>query len=105
MKLVNALSLQMVGDADTFGWQGRRITAEEATSLFKEEGLESFVGHTDTATVVSGLLGLPVPFHRGFVTLEPGETLVVAQVWGGRLPEGTTTLPDGVEIRFWLVQA
>ena len=29
------------------------------------------------------------------VTLQPGDVLYVAQLRGGRLPEGTTTLPEG----------
>ena len=105
MIIANALSIQMVGDADTFGWQGRRITPEEASEILTRDGVESFIGHEDTASVVSALLGLEVPFHRGFITLAPGQTVIVAQLWGGRLPEGTTTLPEGCEMRFWLVQA
>lgn len=26
------------------------------------------------------------------------------KVWGGRLPEGTTELPEGVELRFYCVK-
>ncbi len=55
------------------------------------DGLEwkSAVGHADTAA----LLG--VPMARITVTLEPGDTLYVAQLQGPRLPEGTTVLPEG----------
>lgn len=54
-------------------------------------GLEwqSVVGHADTAAV------LGVPCRRVSVTLQPGDTLYVAQLQGGRLPEGATTLPPG----------
>lgn len=54
-------------------------------------GLEwtSCVGHADTATV------LGVPFARSSVTLAAGDSLFVAQLQGGRLPEGARTLPDG----------
>ena len=49
----------------------------------------SIVGHADTAAA------LGVAFNRASVTLEPGDTLFVAQLQGGRLPEGCKTLPEG----------
>jgi len=49
----------------------------------------SCVGHADTAAV------LGVPMARVSVTLQPGDVLFVAQLRGGRLPEGCTTLPEG----------
>ena len=52
-------------------------------------GLESCVGHADTAKV------LGVPMRRISVTLQDGDILYVAQLRGGRLPEGATTLPEG----------
>lgn len=52
-------------------------------------GLESCVGHADTAAV------LGVPMNRVSVTLQAGDVLYVAQLRGGRLPEGSTTLPEG----------
>jgi hypothetical protein len=52
-------------------------------------GLVSCVGHADTAAV------LGVPMARISVTLQPGDVLYVAQLRGGRLPEGATTLPEG----------
>jgi hypothetical protein len=52
-------------------------------------GLESVVGHADTAAV------LGVAFNRASVTLSVGDVLYVAQLRGGRLPEGSTTLPEG----------
>ena len=50
---------------------------------------ESCVGHADTAAV------LGVPCRRVSVTMQPGDILFVAQLQGGRLPEGATTLPEG----------
>jgi len=49
----------------------------------------SCVGHADTAAV------LGVPMNRINVTLQPGDVLYVAQLMGGRLPEGSKTLPEG----------
>ena len=53
------------------------------------EGLVSCVGQGHTAAV------LGVPMARMSVTLQPSDVLYVAQLRGGRLPEGTTTLPEG----------
>lgn len=52
-------------------------------------GAESCVGHADTAAV------LGVPMRRISVVLNEGDVLYVAQLRGGRLPEGTTALPEG----------
>lgn len=62
------------------------------------EGLESAVGHADTAAV----LGLPC--NRVNVRLKKGDTVFVAQLQGGRLPEGSTTLPEGFTFRFLKVE-
>lgn len=61
----------------------------------------SAVGHADTAALFSALLGRPVEHARVNVTLHDDDVLLVGQITGGRLPEGATTLPDGVRI-LWL---
>lgn len=83
--LLNAFSLQMVSfPAD--------IHCEEVNALPK--GLESAIGHQDTANV------LGVPMNRINVHLSKGDVAYVAQLVGGRLPEGATTLPDGFSFKF-----
>jgi len=67
--------------------------------LFEEvdelpDGLTSAIGHQDTANV------LGVPMNRTNVHLSKGDTAYVAQLQGGRLPEGSTTLPDGFKFKF-----
>lgn len=57
-------------------------------------GLESAVGHADTAAV------LGVPMNRINVHLSKGDTAYVAQLVGGRLPEGSTTLPEGFSFKY-----
>lgn len=65
---------------------------------------ESAVGHADTAALFSQILGIPVAFNRISVKLSGyRERALVGQITGGRLPEGSTTLPDGVEIEWWVV--
>jgi hypothetical protein len=56
--------------------------------------LVSAVGHADTAAV------LGVQCNRVNVALEKGDTCFVAQLVGGRLPEGSTTLPEGFAFKF-----
>jgi hypothetical protein len=86
MWLCNAFSLQMLPEFPA------TVTFEEVGEL--PEGLESAVGHADTAAV------LGVEVRRVHVTLEKGDTFFVAQLVGGRLPEGSTELPEGFSFRF-----
>lgn len=61
-------------------------------------GLESAVGHADTAAV------LGVPMNRVSVRLRKGDVAYVAQLVGGRLPEGSTTLPEGFSFKYLKVE-
>ena len=83
--LLNAFSLQMVDTPCS-------VAFEEVKSL--PEGLTSAIGHQDTANV------LGVPMNRVNVHLAKGDIAYVAQLQGGRLPEGSTTLPDGFSFKF-----
>jgi hypothetical protein len=58
----------------------------------------SAVGHEDTARV------LGVECNRFNVTLKKGDTAFVAQLQGGRLPEGATTLPENFSFKFFKVE-
>jgi hypothetical protein len=81
-----------IGNAFSLGMVPRHLLAFVRLSACGEpsrEGLVSCVGHADTAAV------LGVPMARISVTLQPGDVLYVAQLRGGRLPEGCVTLPEG----------
>nr|DAS76579.1 MAG TPA: DNA binding protein [Caudoviricetes sp.] len=91
--IANAFSLQMVPSDHIILCTD--ISPEEVPRTVK-----SCIGHTDTAAIVSAMLGFEIPANRESITLKSGDYLYVAQVVGGRLPEGTTTLPDGVSIIF-----
>lgn len=102
MKVFNAFSIQMISSLNEASVSFKKVTLEQAKNLLAD-GADSYIGHVDTAAVISGLLGMEVPAQRRFGTLAPGETAIVAQVLGGRLPEGATTLPDGMTIQFFQV--
>lgn len=116
----NAFSLQMVSfpctvdvreveksemfDSFCVDENGGVVTPEEAARIgnvynITEVGrlhgdITSVVGHPDTARV------LGVPYNRVSMKLTKGDVLYVAQLVGGRLPEGATTLPDGYTFKF-----
>jgi len=93
----NAFSLQMINNFPC------NVEIEEIVDglqidllldTVKDGSIISAVGHQDTANV------LGVPMNRINVTLEKGDILFVAQLQGGRLPEGSTTLPEGFTFKF-----
>jgi hypothetical protein len=95
--LANAFSLQMVACPATVKFEEVTV-AEVARAL--SSGFTSAIGHADTAAVVGNILGVEVAMNRVSVSLTAETELYVAQVVGGRLPEGCTTLPEGVAIKF-----
>lgn len=101
--LANSFSLQML-DLE----KAQRL---EVTPINKEEVLEllscefvSAIGHQDTASILTTLLGIHVPMNRISISLGESDILIVAQLIGGRLPEGSATLPDGFEFKFLKVE-
>ena len=91
--LGNAFSLQMVAPSAI-------ICVEECLPRDVPGEAVSIIGHQDTAAVVSNLLGRPVACNRASVRLDDGDVLYVAQLTGGRLPEGATKLPEGFSLSF-----
>lgn len=94
--LGNAFALQML---DLSKVQHVTVTPVTADEVSKADFV-SVIGHTDTAAVVSSLLGKEVPANRASISISKGDVLYVAQVVGGRLPEGATSLPEGVALTF-----
>lgn len=101
MKLLNAFSLNMLSAKGGSFWF-REIAASQVRAELASQ-LESCVGHADTAAVFADVLGVPVGCVRATVTLQPGETVLVGQYKGPRLPEGACTLPEGATIQWLLV--
>lgn len=102
MTLVNAFSLNMIRESEAL-IRIKKVSLEEAREIIAE-GFTSAVGHPDTAAILSDLLGMEVAPNRATITLQRGDKLLVAQYVGPRLPEGTTKLPEGAKIVFYLVE-
>lgn len=83
--LLNAFSIQMIDTPCS-------VVFEKVDTL--PVGLRSAIGHQDTANV------LGVEMNRINVKLNVGDIAYVAQLKGGRLPEGSTTLPEGFSFDF-----
>lgn len=109
MQLLNAFSLQMLDLSEYQNitifpakvWKesdGSWVVRLSDEHVIPLTALESRLGHQDIANI----LGCQV--NRISSHLERGETALVAQVMGGRLPEGVTTLPEDVKIGFFFVK-
>lgn len=92
--IANAFSPGMVPSGDH---SLQIIDLTEARWRTLAEGAKSIIGHPDTARV------LGFPYNRESVKIDRGDHLLVAQLQGGRLPEGATTLPEGFTFRYMLV--
>lgn len=94
--LVNAFSIQMLSGPAT-------VRFEEIDATEVSADVVSAVGHADTAAVLSNMLGFEVPMNRMNISLDEDTEIYVAQLIGGRLPEGSTTLPEGFAFKFYRV--
>lgn len=91
----NAFSLQMINLEEAKNLRVEKVNPEEIP-----ENVVSCIGHADTAKVASEILGREIAMNRISVHLGDGDTLYVAQIVGGRLPEGATSLPEGFSLTF-----
>lgn len=98
--LGNAFSLQMLN----LQKQVKILVTPVSSNEVADADFESVVGHQDTAAVLTDMLRRPVACNRTSVRLQAGDVLFVAQVTGGRLPEGTTRLPEGFSLTFLRVE-
>lgn len=105
MKILNAFSLNMLA-----GFPARIRVVEVSRAEARERCMntpfkefQSCVGHADTAVIFTAELDFPVAHNRATVSLESGDTALVGQYRGPRLPEGATALPEGATIQWLLV--
>lgn len=111
----NALSLQMVQNGSNICVEG--IDANTAkTEIINDLSNAVFcIGHADTARIAAKSLNAAIcidrdmdgvefteeqMFRRVNVILSGGDVLYVMQVMGGRLPEGCTELPEGIQLQW-----
>lgn len=68
---------------------------KQLVGYFVNLGYKSCVGHKDLANIVG------VEFNRESITLNKGDTVIIIQYRGERLPEGTTELPEEAELKVY----
>jgi hypothetical protein len=96
MKFIsNAFSLQMIREPNCL-MSKHELELDEFQAL--AYGAHSVVGHKDIAKI------LDVKYNRESILLDRDDVLLVAQITGGRLPEGTTELPEDVELKFYCIR-
>jgi hypothetical protein len=82
------------------------ITTEELIEGEAVLCLSNFVnalGHKEIATIIGEkYLGNALDAPRTSVSLMRGDSCIVAQYVGARLPEGATSLPEGATIK-WII--
>ena len=103
--VANAFSLQMLGEIDItmLGVEAYADPSDAEQEITMAKEWVSAVGHADTAQVFSTILGREIPVNRMNVTLAENDVLIIGQITGGRLPEGSTTLPAGIKIKWFRV--
>lgn len=108
----NAFSLQMV--QDTAVLEVEPCCADTVKSAIYKDLTNTVycIGHADTARMAAKSLNETKTandwiefteeqmFRRVNVSLKSGDVLYVLQVIGGRLPEGCTELPEGVQLQW-----
>ena len=106
--VLNAFSLSMLSDELTKLYI-RRVPLEFARGLVarqavdEEQHIKSYIGHADTARILSTLLGVEISINRGNFKGPGSYPVLVCQYNGPRLPEGATQLPEGAEFHFYTV--
>ncbi|MGM0439409.1 MAG: STIV orfB116 family protein [Patescibacteria group bacterium] len=99
----NSFSIQMLDINNRTEVVFQPLTKEEVIQELSS-GFKSALGHEDTAQVVSNDLDLTVEFNREFISIDETDQVIVAQIEGGRLPEGSTTLPSDFNLKYYMVE-
>jgi len=102
MLVLNAFSFNMVSDFP-MTIDAEEISIEKVRAILSEEGVESAVGHADTAALFTTVIGMEVPMARRSVQLTYGDSAIIGQYSGPRLEEGCKVLPEGASIKWLLI--
>ena len=101
LAIVNAFSINMLND--NCGLLFDKI--ENPADFLREYEVYNFIGHKDLDNIVRQNLNISIPEGvRGNVDIDNFDILLVAQYSGPRLPVGTTQLPEGAKIEYWLIK-
>ena len=92
----NAFSLNMLMSM-TSTIQTEELTIPQTVEALGN-GFESAMGHS--TELVSSILGMDIPQNRTSNKIDNGESVIVAQYVGPRLPEGAVELPEGASLKF-----
>lgn len=105
VKLANAFSLNMLGEnVEETSINVVKLTKQNAGWFLRQVGeFQSYVGHPDTAAILTQELGVEVKPNRETMKLDAGDVLIVAQYVGPRLPEGCRTLPEGARFIYYSI--
>jgi len=77
--------------------QTEELTVPQTVEALRE-GFVSGMGHS--TDLVSSILGMDIPMNRVSNKIDNGESVIVAQYVGPRLPEGAVELPEGATLKF-----
>lgn len=94
--LCNAFSLNMLANLNATVKTEELSVAQVKEEL--EKGFQSGMGHS--TELISALLGMEIPMNRSTNKIEDGQSILVAQYVGPRLPEGAIMLPEGATLKF-----
>jgi hypothetical protein len=102
MIITNAFSLNMLEKFPAV------VKIEEVSEEFVKlqfTKFESYIGHPDTASLLTERLGVEIPFNRATLKLIPGDELLVAQLMGLRkeFKELTKEEIENYPIKYFLV--
>ena len=105
IKIANAFSINMINQFPC-DVHFQEISKESAIELIQSNNseIDSYIGHEDTAFVLSDELNISIPVKRQSLLLKKNEQMLVAQLIGDRLPEGTTKLPENFKFKYFLVK-
>ena len=78
----------------------QELSLEEFAKELKKGGWKSSIGHADMANMLTEMTGVAIEMNRCNDSLSVGDTLLIAQYSGPRLPEGATALPEGAKIKY-----
>lgn len=98
--LCNAFSLNMLSPEALPSLHAITACTVDDFANAARMGAINAMGHSDTAKIVSAMVGIELGAPRPTVSLKPGDRVYVAQYIGDRLPPGASELPPGAKIEF-----